>query len=180
MEIFIKRSILFTLCLLQVSIGLAFSQAYFTPHNDLTGLCIALIDIEQKSIHGAMYMFTDKKVAQALINARKRGVKISMVLDQISMVGCGKGKLLQEHGISVAVHRTAEFNPYTTALMHHKFFLFGCNKNNRPLLWTGSWNCTVRASAHNDENVIILDDEAIIQKYLEYYQDLEQRLKADQ
>ena len=179
MEIFIKRWCLILFFSLQVSISLALCKAYFTPHDDLTALCVAMINAENKSIHGAMYMFTDKKVAQALINAKKRGVDVQMILDQISMIGCGKGTLLQEQSVPVFVHRTQAFNPYTMALMHHKFFVFGCNKDNKSLLWTGSWNSTLRATAHNDENVIVLDDEQLVAQYLENFFKLQARLLAD-
>ena len=179
MEVFVKRLWLILLLCLHVSISLAWCQAFFTPQDDLTALCVAMIDAEQKSIHAAMYMFTDKKVAQALINAKKRGVHVEIILDQISMISCGKGKLLQESGVPIFVHRTQAFNPYTMALMHHKFFVFGQNKDNKSLLWTGSWNSTLRATQHNDENVIILDDEEVIASYLAAFFKLQQRLLAD-
>jgi phosphatidylserine/phosphatidylglycerophosphate/cardiolipin synthase-like enzyme len=161
---------------LQTFYGLAFCQAFFTPQDDLTSLFIAMVDAEQKSIHGAMYMFTDKKIAQALVNAKKRGVNVQIILDQISMISCGKGKFLQENGVPVFVHRTQEFNPYTMALMHHKFFVFGCNKDKKSLLWTGSWNCTLRATQHNDENVIVLDDELVVKSYLDSFLKLQNKL----
>lgn len=176
MEVFMKRCWLFIIFSLQVSCSLAWCQAYFTPQDDLTSLFIAMVDAEQKSIHGAIYMFTDKKIAQALVNAKKRGVDVQIILDQISMISCGKGKFLQENGVPVFVHRTQEFNPYTMALMHHKFFVFGSNKDKKPLLWTGSWNCTLRATAHNDENVIVLDDELMIKNYLDCFFKLQNRL----
>jgi len=156
--------------------NLAWSQAYFTPCDDLRKLCIEYIDAEKKSIHAAIYMFTDKKIAQALINAAKRGVEIVMIFDQISMSGYGKVRLLQEQNITVYIHRTIDFNAYTMALMHHKFFIFGCNKENKPLVWTGSWNCTIRASAYNDENVIVLDDALVIERYENCFNQLRNRL----
>jgi phosphatidylserine/phosphatidylglycerophosphate/cardiolipin synthase-like enzyme len=179
MEIFLKRSLLILVLCLHVSISLAWCQAFFTPQDDLTTLCVAMIDAEKKSIHGAMYMFTDKKVAQALINAKKRGVHVEMIIDQISMMSCGKGKLLQEAGVPIFVHRTQASNPYTMALMHHKFFIFGQNKDDRSLLWTGSWNSTLRATQHNDENVIILDDEHAVATYLANFCKLKERLLSD-
>lgn len=175
MEIFVKRW-LFVIFSLQVSLSLALCQAFFTPQDDITAIFIRMIHAETKSIHGAMYMFTDKKVAEALINAKKRGVEVQLIFDQISMVGCGKGKLLQEHGVDVCVHRTESFNPYTMALMHHKFFIFGCNKDQKNLLWTGSWNCTLRGTAHNDENVIVLDDQQMIADYRACFDRLKFRL----
>ena len=176
MEIFIKRWYGILFLVMHTSMSLALCQAFFTPQDDLTALCIAMIDAEKKSIHGAVYMFTDKKVAQALINAKKRGVQVEMILDQISMTSCGKGKLLQENGVPVFVHRTEFFNAYTMALMHHKFFVFGCNKDNQSFLWTGSWNCTMRATAHNEENVIVLDDQQIVAQYLANFFRLKDRL----
>ncbi len=175
MEIFIKRRWLLILSL-QVSFVLGVPQVFFTPQDNLTSIFISMIEAEQKSIHGAIYMFTDKKIAQALINAKDRGVDVQIILDQISMSGCGKGRLLQDNGVSIFVHRTEEFHPYTMALMHHKFFIFGLNKDDKSLLWTGSWNCTLRATARNDENVLVLDDQSIIQYYQDYFQKLLSRL----
>ncbi len=160
----------------QVSYALALCQAFFTPQDNLTSLFISMVDAEQKSIQGAMYMFTDKKIAQSLINAQKRGVDVQIIIDQISMSSYGKGKFLQENNVPVYVHRTEEFNPFTMALMHHKFFIFESNKDNRSFLWTGSWNCTLRATTYNDENVILLDDEMIIKQYQNYFKKLLNRL----
>jgi len=161
---------------LQVSCSFALCQVYFTPQDNLTSIFVDMINAEKKSIHGAMYMFTDKKVTQALINAKNRGVEILLILDQISMASCGKGKVLQEGGVSVIVHRTESFNPYTMALMHHKFFIFGCNKDDKSLIWTGSWNCTVRGTQYNDENVIVLDDELVIKSYSDCFLKLQNKL----
>src|SRR3990167_5189204 len=87
LEIFMKRHnylLVLFVCLQSASIA-ALCQAFFTPGDDLTALFIDRIATEQKSIHGAMYMFTDKKIAQALIDAKKRGVDVQMIIDQISM-----------------------------------------------------------------------------------------------
>jgi phosphatidylserine/phosphatidylglycerophosphate/cardiolipin synthase-like enzyme len=151
-------------------------QAYFTPQDDITAILIKFIDEEHRSIYGAMYMFTDKKVALALVNAQKRGIDVQIILDQISMASFGKGKFLQENNIPVYIHKTEEFNPYTMALMHHKFFIFGSNKDQKALLWTGSWNCTVRATQYNDENVIVLDDEVVIKSYINQFLRLQNNL----
>ena len=171
-----RRCWLILLVSFQISQSLALCQAFFTPQDDITSIFINMIDAETKSIHGAIYMFTDKKIAQALVNAKKRGVDVQMILDQISMSSCGKGKFLQENGVPVHIHRTEGFNPYTMALMHHKFFIFEANKDQKSFLWTGSWNCTLRATQHNDENVIVLDDEEIIKIYQENFKRLQERL----
>lgn len=176
MEIFIRRSVFVMLMVLQVWNIQTYCKAYFAPIDNLTVLLIDRIVDEKKSIYGAMYMLTDKKIAQALIDAKKRGVDVQLIVDQISMCSCGKGKILQEAGVPVFVHRTQDFNPYSMPLMHHKFFVFGCNQDKQPLLWTGSWNCTVRGTQHNDENVIILDDLRVVEQYLDMFTQLKKRL----
>jgi len=176
MEILIRRYILILLIAMQAGYIQSYCKAFFAPIDNLTALLIERIVAEKKSIYGAMYMLTDKKISQALIDAKKRGVDVQIVIDQISMCSCGKGKFLQEAGVPVFVHRTQEFNPYTMPLMHHKFFVFGCNEENVALLWTGSWNCTVRGTQHNDENVILVDDSVAIQQYLDIFVQLKKRL----
>jgi phosphatidylserine/phosphatidylglycerophosphate/cardiolipin synthase-like enzyme len=176
MEIFMKRYVLMLFVFLQTCHIQSYCQAFFAPIDNLTTLLIEKISAEKKSIYGAVYMLTDKKISQALIDAKKRGVDVQIIIDQISMCSCGKGKFLQEAGVPVFVHRTQEFNPYTMPLMHHKFFVFGCNADNKALLWTGSWNCTVRGTQHNDENVILVDDPAAIQHYLVVFEQLKKRL----
>lgn len=140
---------------------------YFTPRDDIKANLIELIKAERKSIDVAMYMFTDKVLAQALIDAYVRGVQVRVVLDQISMSErFGKGLLLQKNGISVFVHRTNQTNPFSMPIMHNKFVIFGFNDlYKKPLLWTGSFNCTVSAATLHDENVIIVDDACAIAEY---------------
>jgi len=176
MEIFMKRYILLFLCLVYGAYNFGLCTAFFAPNDNLTALLIESIQAEKKSIYAAVYMFTDKKIAQSLIDAQKRGVDVQVVIDQISMSSYGKGKFLQDNGITVFIHKTQEFNQYCTPLMHHKFFVFGFNKNDQSLVWTGSWNCTVRGTKCNDENVLVLDDQSIVQAYLQAFELLKNRI----
>ena len=158
-----------------------FSQVYFTPRDDIKAQLIRLISEERVSIHGAMYMLTDKSVAQALAEAYVRGVKIYLVLDQISMgEKYGKGLFLQNSGIVVAVHKTAGGNAFSMPIMHHKFFIFGCNSRLRTsILWTGSFNCTASAARMHDENVICTDDAHAISEYKQCFKLLVLRLDSN-
>ncbi|MFA5999327.1 MAG: phospholipase D-like domain-containing protein [Candidatus Babeliales bacterium] len=155
------------------------SQVFFTPRDDIRSQLIKLIKEERKSIDCAIYMFTDKTIAQALVDAYVRGVKVRIVLDQISMgERYGKGSFLQKNGVIVFVHTTPlSFNAFTTPIMHNKFFIFGLNeKTNKGLLWTGSFNCTASASNLHDENVIVTDDVSAIQEYQQCFLQLVNRI----
>ena len=129
---------------------------YFTPRDNIKKHLLDLIKQERISIDVCLYMLTDKEFAQALLDAYLRGVKVTVVLDQVSMSErFGKGNFLKNNGVTVLVHEATSNNPFLLPIMHHKFFIFGYNDlYKKSLLWTGSFNCTQSASKHNDENVV--------------------------
>jgi phospholipase D len=161
------------------SIVFSFTQVLFTPRDDIRLHLIQLIKEERVCIYAAIYMFTDKSIAQALVDAYVRGVKIFLILDQISMgEKYGKGLFLQNSGISIVVHRVAALNPFCAPIMHHKFFVFGWNSRMHcSLVWSGSFNCTASASRLHDENVIITDDQSVIEEYKKCFMLLSDRLQ---
>jgi phosphatidylserine/phosphatidylglycerophosphate/cardiolipin synthase-like enzyme len=62
--------------------------------------------------------------------------------------------------------------------MHHKFFLFSRNKDDKPVLVTGSYNPTGRAECGNWENVVVTDDREVIIAYKDHLKDLLKDLVA--
>ncbi len=153
-------------------------SVYFRPRDDIKAKLIELISQERLSIDCAVYMFSEKSIADALLNAHVRGVKVRVVVDQISMgEKYGKGIYLRNNGIEVVVHAADSINAFLMPIMHHKFFIFGRNvETQKSLLWTGSYNCTSSASRLHDENVIVVDDIGAIQQYRQCFEKLLQRL----
>lgn len=151
---------------------------YFTPRDDLKAQLIQLIKEERVSIDCAVYMFTEKTIAQAMIDAYVRGVKIRIIVDQISMgEKFGKGLFLKNNGLDVVVYTAPSLSAYAAPIMHHKFFIFGYNvRLQHGLVWTGSYNCTASASRLHEENAIITDDFAVIVQYRECFKALLQRI----
>ena len=175
---FYKFKFLFCFVLLYVSSLFSLCTVYFTPRDDIKAHLLELIKSERKSIDAAMYMLTDKTVAQAIVDAYVRGVKVNLVLDQISMSErFGKGLFLQKNGISVFPFYTSSSSNFFMPIMHHKFFIFGMNDlYKRSLLWTGSFNCSIAASTLHDENVIVTDDQAVIEEYRQCFKQLVKKL----
>lgn len=172
-----KMKFIYFICLLFARQSIAYVDAYFAPYDDIRSVFLHTIEREKKFIYGAIYMFTDIKIAKALVDAMKRGVDVQLVIDQISMGSrSGKGKFLQEQGVPLFIHKTDFYNPYTMPLMHNKFFVFGQNENNAQLLWTGSWNCTLAGTKRNDENVLICDEAHICDLYLQSFYRLKARI----
>jgi len=170
-----KKLLYGALCFYVLSIQLfALCSVYFTPRDDLKAHLIQLIKEERVSIDCAVYMFTEKTIAQAIIDAYLRGVKVRVIVDQISMgEKYGKGLFLRNNGLDVFVYAAPSFNPFSAPIMHHKFFIFGYNERlQKSLVWTGSYNCTASASKLHQENVIITDEPAAIAQYQECFKTL--------
>ncbi len=156
----------------------SFKQAFFAPDDDLEDLLIQLIAVEQLSIKAAVFSFTNGDIAQALISAHKRGIEIEVITD----ISCLKDRynkidVLKKAGIKIFI-----YNPKNTSMlnniMHNKFVLFGKNVGNKSLLWTGSFNFTKSAKINNQENIIIVDEMHLIERYRKQFAILKQRLKG--
>jgi phosphatidylserine/phosphatidylglycerophosphate/cardiolipin synthase-like enzyme len=144
-------------------------EAYFSPDDDLQQKLIDYIKHEQQGIKLAIFSFTDKEIADALIDAHKRGVTIEVVADAGLLADrFGKIACLQESGIKIYLYDPSQAHRDIKTLshiMHNKFVLFQKNRENRPLIWTGSYNFTRSARLSNRENVVVLDNPGIITKF---------------
>lgn len=56
----------------------------FSPDGNSLMLILQSIDRAKKSIHIAAYSFTSKPIAQALLNASRRGVDVKIIADEKS------------------------------------------------------------------------------------------------
>ncbi len=148
------------------------NEAFFVPNDKVKKLLLSLIDNEKSSILLAQYRITDPDLAQALCDAHKRGVKVNCITDHSCSVDkYQKLFMLQERKIPIAVYKKS------FSIMHHKFFVFGRNIGNTPLLWTGSANGSRAGTTRNQENVIITNNKQLIGKFVERFRNLWQEIK---
>jgi phosphatidylserine/phosphatidylglycerophosphate/cardiolipin synthase-like enzyme len=112
------------------------------------------------SIDMAVYSFFGMSdVADAIITAKNRGVKIRVVYD--NRVTQNSMQSLVNAGIPV-LKRTASLN----GIMHNKFFIFDGRDavSTNDWLWTGSWNVTLTELEWKN-NVVEINDPAIASAY---------------
>lgn len=124
-----------------------------------------LIDSAKFSINICMYIFTAQKLAQALIRAKERGVKVRVILEK-SMENSSNSQRIPLLKANIAVRIWSEFT------FHHKFMLIDVpdfdNENaisdiqdvpfnipNNGLVLMGSLNFTLEALTKNHESIII-------------------------
>ena len=156
-------------------------RVLFSPDDQIQKILLHLIGAEKESIRMTAYSFTDGEVAQALINAHDRGIRVELIADPGTMFDrFGKIPLIKEHDIMVFVYNPDHGNKndkknLASSIMHNKFIIFGKNIAGKSLVWTGSFNWTKAAHRRNQENVIILDDKQCIDKYAHQFEMLKAR-----
>ncbi|MGC8501416.1 phospholipase D family protein [Desulfurella sp.] len=159
----------FIVCFLSNSVYARDIEVYFTPSFEPIDKIISLIDHSKRSIDVAMYSFTSRPLAQSLINAKKRGVKVRLLLDgewNSPKNKYSKVEYLLKNGINI---RFAKAHKYYDryGIMHNKFAIF-----DDKIVETGSLNWTAQAPKANDENVLVIDRVDIANVYKKQFEEL--------
>ena len=143
------------------SVAYAETKVYFSPNGGCQEAVITEISQARKSIDIAMYELTSREIAQALVDAKKRGVKIRIVLDNAQIKErFSKSRYLSSKRIDVKFH----LGP---GLMHDKFAVIDARE-----LLTGSFNWTASADKKNAENLLVISDKELAQKYAKHFKHL--------
>jgi phosphatidylserine/phosphatidylglycerophosphate/cardiolipin synthase-like enzyme len=135
-------------------------RVYFSPYGGCTDAILCEINRAKTEILLQAYSFTSKPIAQALIRAHKRGVKISAVLDKSNRGRkYSSATFLKNMGIPVYIDDKH-------AIAHNKIMII----DNRVVI-TGSFNFTTAAETRNAENILIMEDiPEITRAYQENFQ----------
>jgi phosphatidylserine/phosphatidylglycerophosphate/cardiolipin synthase-like enzyme len=141
-------------------------SCFFSPHGGCTEAVVAEIDRGQHEIMVQAYEFTSKPIANALVDARRRGVKVTIVLDRC---------VLKEHSLAgeVAGAGIPTYVDTQHKIAHNKIILI----DGRTII-TGSFNFTTAAEHSNAENLLILHDRPKL--YSAYQQNFEHHLGHSQ
>lgn len=138
----------------------------FSPKDPCASEIITCINKATSTIDVAMYYFTMRQIAQALLDAKKRGVYVRVVLDKSQAVEkFSKSRFLMNNGIEVKYSSGA-------GIMHNKF----CIIDDTTLI-TGSFNWTGAADLKNDENLLIINSRELASKYSRYFEELWNRTR---
>jgi phospholipase D len=128
----------------------------FTPPSGCSQKIVKEIKEARSTIYVQAYGFSSKVIADGLIEAHLRGVKVSVILDRSNIVQKSYSKLekLKEAGIEV----TMDIVP---GIAHNKVMIIDEKK-----VITGSFNFTDAADKRNSENVIIIEDKETVKQYI--------------
>ena len=144
-------------------------EAAFTPGDRIDNLIIATIASAKHEVLVNAYSFTQRRIAGALVAARKRGVSVQVIADSQQAAALPQNVLAQLAKGGVAVWLDANYQA-----AHNKVVIVDADTAGATTI-TGSYNFTVAAQWHNAENVLILRDNRDVARA---YRDNWLRLKA--
>eukprot|EP00397_Hematodinium_sp_SG-2012_P015900 GEMP01016202.1.p1 GENE.GEMP01016202.1~~GEMP01016202.1.p1 ORF type:complete len:560 (+),score=134.99 GEMP01016202.1:31-1710(+) len=143
--------------------GIAVSEVIFFEgdENDEVRRLVQYIERSTAQIDACVFTITYDLIANAVLDAHKRGVKIRVVTDdeQAKSLGSDIARFAKA-GIEVRIDDSKYH-------MHHKFAIF-----DRAILATGSFNWTRQASENNEENILISSDPQLVDAYQKQFNKL--------
>ena len=151
------------------------TQSFFTTIHDIPSIILELINQAQESISVEAFSLTDVRIADALIAAHKRGVKVSVIMDESKMKERhSKSQKLINNGICVMCYDCSLRSNYkkkdwSEPLMHHK-----CIQFDGKTVITGSANLTKAAGADNMETITLVRDPLTVEEHRQEFKRLKE------
>lgn len=129
-------------------------EVCFTPAQDCTSLIVNTIHSAKKTVWVQAYSFTSAPIAKALVDAKKQGVEVKVILDKSQFSEkYSSSKFLIDSNIPV-------WNDDSVAIAHNKVMII-----DDTTVITGSFNFTKAAQARNAENLIVIHDKDLAEQY---------------
>jgi phosphatidylserine/phosphatidylglycerophosphate/cardiolipin synthase-like enzyme len=129
-------------------------QVYFSPHGGCTEAIIRELNKSKSTVLVQAYSFTSAPIAKALLNAHKRGVKVEAILDKSQRTQkYSSATFLFTAGIPTKIDAQH-------AIAHNKVMVI-----DGETVITGSFNFTKAAEENNAENLLIIHDRKLAERY---------------
>jgi phosphatidylserine/phosphatidylglycerophosphate/cardiolipin synthase-like enzyme len=159
-----KLLLLFGLLIFSVPRSGHASEVIFSPDGGVREEILKRIHQSKVTIDVSMFVFTSTPMAEALIDAHKRGVRVRVLRDRNqSKIADDRNADLQHYG--VLVHLLT--GPGDEGLMHNTFAIFDDKE-----VFVGSYNWTPNAESRNWENALFVDDKKVVKSYKKQFERL--------
>lgn len=140
-------------------------EVAFSPWDDAEALLLRTLATARHEVYVQAYLLTSRGVAEGLIAARDRGVRVSVLADGQNVAGSENSQVprLAAAGIPVLLETR-----YSAA--HNKIMIIDPEHTSCAII-TGSYNYTQSARRKNAENLLVLKgDGALARTYLANWQ----------
>jgi phosphatidylserine/phosphatidylglycerophosphate/cardiolipin synthase-like enzyme len=129
-------------------------QVYFSPNGGCTEAVVENLNKATNSVLVQAYSFTSAPIAKALVDAKKRGLNVEVILDKSNRTEkYSSADFIAHAGIPT-------FIDAKHAIAHNKIMII----DGKTIL-TGSFNFTKAAETSNAENLLVINDMELAKKY---------------
>lgn len=135
----------------------------FSPGSRSEERLAGILDSARSSIDIVTFTFSSKVLADAIVRARGRGVKVRFLMDMNMAKVSAMAKYIFDSGVEFRwrLGRTEK------GALHDKFAIL-----DGQILETGSFNWTANASLNSFENIIFVSDTGAVKAYEAVYEEL--------
>lgn len=120
-------------------------KAYFSPNGGCTQAVVDALNAARKTVLVQAYSFTSAPIAKALVEAKRRGVDVRVILDKSQRTERYTGAtFLADAGVPVSIDAAHK-------IAHNKVMVI-----DGQTVITGSFNFTKAAESGNAENVLLI------------------------
>jgi phosphatidylserine/phosphatidylglycerophosphate/cardiolipin synthase-like enzyme len=140
----------------------------FTPGGNCTDLIVNAIGEARTSVLVQAYSFTSAPIAKALLEARRRGLQVQVILDKSQRTeNYSSADFLANQGVPTTIDANH-------AISHNKVMMI-----DGETVITGSFNFMKAAQEKNAEHVLIIRDKALAAQYTQNWQAHAQHRQPD-
>jgi len=144
-------------------------ESYFSPTDDPDEALLATVAEAKESIRFAIFSFTSRKLADALLARHRAGVSVAGIWDRLMAASnYSQSGWLCAAGVPTKIE---DFG----GLVHHKMMIIDADGDD-PRVALGSFNWTTSAAEKNDENLLIIHSRPLAQAFLAEWQRLDAAL----
>lgn len=137
-------------------------ESAFSPDAGSETLVLKVIHTAHDSIRLAAYSFTSPAIVRALLNAKRRGVDVRVVVDDR-----GNRSKASVAALNLLVNAGIPTRTLSAYAIHHDKFIVSDGKH----VQTGSFNYSKAAAKSNSENVLVIwHHPEIAAAYLQHWQ----------
>jgi len=147
--------------LLPVKTESADSQVFFSPGEACRDAILYQLKAAKSIVRICVFTISDNHITKEILATKARGVEVRVLTDNDKLMDMGSDvSEMAKKGIPVKID-------YTDNHMHHKFAII-----DRDTLLTGSYNWTRSAAKYNHENILVSNDKASLNAYVDEFDKL--------
>ena len=135
-------------------------EVYFSPNGGCTDAIVRELGKAKSTVLVQAYLFSSAHIGKALLDAHKRGVKVQVILDKSQRnTKYAPADFFANAGIRTLIDSAHAIN-------HNKVMVL-----DGETVITGSFNFTKSAEENNAENLLVISDKALAERYTKNWEE---------